>query len=353
MASCILYQNSDASISIIDIPSSIKFAQVSPTSSRRLLSSEPLTKPFPSVEPKSRKAKENLGETSLDTLFLSKHLQFVLEELKAEYHGEWCLSRAVLSQSSEISLKKRKNRDFEHESDQKNAGGPASETFCSFSTDSDETGRMPPNSTVLCGEVVATRDTFASCAPNFDLIIMDPPWPNRSARRKKSYGISYGSSEIRELLSSIPIGSHLSEDGTVGVWVTNKDAFKDMLLQPGGLFEEWGIVLAEEWIWLKTTLTGEPICPLDSAWRKPYEIMLIGKRGIAHNETVKRRVLIGVPDLHSRKPNLKALFDQRNQKRKYEALEIFARNMTAGWWGWGNEALKFQMDTHWINGEGN
>lgn len=396
MATCILYQNEDSTISIIDIPRSIELAQGTPSSSRRLLSTEPLKEPFPSTEPKSQKARDRLGSLSIDDLLSSKHLQFALDEVKAEWKGEWCLPRALLVESLEDDGKKRKRESREVGSagdgdknfvqEERKHGKVArgdQDDICIHQNFSNEpllfkeestgqTGTLPPNSTIFGADInlAVTRDIFIAAAPKFDLIIMDPPWPNRSARRKKSYGISYGNDEIRDLLSLTPIESKpaeegttnkeafrdlltpyeskLAEDGTVAIWVTNKEAFRDLLLQSGGLFEKWGITLVEEWIWLKTTITGEPICLLDSMWRKPYEILLIGKRGIHQSAGVKRRVLIAVPDLHSRKPNLKELFDQYLGKKEYKALEVFARNMTAGWWSWGNEVLKFQMDEHWV-----
>jgi len=79
--------------------------------------------------------------------------------------------------------------------------------------------------------------------------------------------------------------------------------------------------------------------------------LLVGMITISGNGDVKRRVLVGVPDLHSRKPNLKSIFEQVMKKEKYEALEVFARNLTAGWWGWGDEVLKFQSEEYWIEGE--
>ena len=78
----------------------------------------------------------------------------------------------------------------------------------------------------------------------------------------------------------------------------------------------------------------------------------MGRRGAKIGEErgeVKRRVIVGVPDLHSRKPNLKVLFEHLlgKREREFEALEIFARNPTAGWWSWGNEVLKFLMEEYW------
>ena len=150
----------------------------------------------------------------------------------------------------------------------------------------------------------------------------------------------------------------MEENGLVAVWITNKKTLKEMILGKGGLFEQWDVELVEEWIWLKITASGEPICALDSVWRKPYEILLIGRKKKSESAVkgdenegatdVRRRVMIAVPDLHSRKPNLKEVFETlMGLKRGYKGLEIFARNLTEGWWGWGNEVLKFQMKSCW------
>lgn len=36
----------------------------------------------------------------------------------------------------------------------------------------------------------------------------------------------------------------------------------------------------------------------------------------------------------------------------YRACEIFGRNLTEGWFTWGDEALKFNWEGHWTE-EGN
>lgn len=215
----------------------------------------------------------------------------------------------------------------------------------------EERAVIPPGSTFLQADISETLSIFRERGPKFDIIVLDPPWPNRSARRKQSYSISYENIEIRSLLSSIPLYDHLADDGHVAVWITNKPSFREMILGERGLFDEWGVQLVEEWIWLKVTSNGEPICALDSMWRKPYEVLLVGRRGVKDGRAVKRRVIVGVPDLHSRKPNLKTLFENMMGKEdgRYEALEIFARNLTAGWWSWGNEVLKFQTSEHWAD----
>ena len=397
-SSCILHQNEDSTIIVMDIPRSIELAQGSLDPKQRLISSKPLEIPYPLVEPKTAKARAKLAEPSLDDLLLQRHLQLALDYLNGTYQGLWCFPR-VTNQEEGLDIggpkSKRKRRPSQSQNDA--AAQPETErkalntepnlpspdiglgppilyqnlpcetTWANISSDQQLT-RIPPCSTALLGDIQSTRDIFLQHAPKFNIIILDPPWPNRSARRSKHYSISYGASEIRGLLSAIPVREKLANEGLVVMWITNKSLFREIVLGEGGLFEEWNVELVEEWVWLKVTENGEPICALDSVWRKPYEILLVGRhrssaafengRLVGEEEEaperVKRRVILGVPDLHSRKPNLKGLVQKlmslgKEKDGKYEALEIFARNLTTGWWSWGDEACKFQAEDHWTS----
>jgi N6-adenosine-specific RNA methylase IME4 len=370
--SSILYQSADSSLILIDIPRSIELAQGVLNSTKRIISSKPRESPFPSLAPKSVKAKAKARENDvpLEDLFLCKRLEFALQELRHSYQGEWCLSRIYgmgLSQENEQHPGKRKRCDEEvppsHAEKIPSDLGfiPPLETTGSlfYSNPTSEftiirpnyeksTAIVPPGATLLSGDIAETLPIFLTAARKFDLVVLDPPWPNRSARRVKTYRISYDTPEIHKLLSSIPLENHLNDKGMVAVWITNKPLFREMVTGSGGLFSQWGVQLVEEWTWLKISQSGEPICALNSGWRKPYEILLIGKRGGRHNE-VTRRVVVGVPDLHSRKPGLKEVFHGIFQQKNVRCLEIFARNLTAGWWAWGNEVLKFQMEECWID----
>lgn len=226
---------------------------------------------------------------------------------------------------------------------------------------------IPPNSSLYLGNCTASyafRKAIREHArqqgvrSTFDFILLDPPWPNRSIKRThKTAGATYNTVptlyELGELILDMQLDSMMAGDALVGVWITNKQAIRELVLGAGGFFECWGVDLIEEWIWLKTTISGEPTSVLHSTWKKPYEVLLLGrKRRKDANDAVaspiKRKFIIGVPDLHSRKPCLKSLIEPMMPDReKYTALEVFARHLVAGWCSWGDECIKFNWDGYW------
>lgn len=432
--SSILWQNHDQTVTLLDIPHSIELAQqFAYCEERKLWSSYPTNKPYPSLEPKSKKALAAVKTPDIDDLILQRVLSLALEEAADERNGSgdgsrsWYRARSchdihASGPEDEIQIKRqcinspwsRADHDGPPPQISKSAssaqsklcvGGDSSNfpTSSPFPLPRNSSGRtitldlpddglsiIPKNSTYIPETIAVGLLSFIDYAPQFPLIIMDPPWPNRSVRRAGPYQTSYGTAEIRELLSSIPVRDKLAEDGLVGVWVTNKPAFRTLLLGKdgeGGLFEEWGVKLVEEWVYLKITGKGEPVSPIDGTWRKPYEILLVGRKAAeateqqdqgeaeAHTpldsvhhsckkeeetkdvdeqhdvgtEQVKRRIIIAVPDLHSRKPNLTSLFAPLlpSSTSSPQCLEIFARNLSANNWAWGNEVLKFQSLECW------
>lgn len=339
-SSSILFQNKDKSAVLLDLPGSIEEAQELPDkldadtpSRRRLVSVKPIETPFQVPEPKTP-APLLHPSAQVTELMTTAAVSHALEEVRSSYPGPWCLPRVYEQPGAES--RKRKLDTVED-------GSPATLL-------PDSNVLLPEGSTYLLGSIASQREAFLTQAPKFDLIVLDPPWPNRSVRRKQgSYSIADSLDEIRGILSSIPVAAHLAPAGLVAVWVTNKPAILELLTSHHGLFAEWGLELLDEWTWLKVTSSGEPIYPIDSQWRKPWErILITGKPGQTRKWPGKGRVIISVPDVHSRKPNLRPLFDELIPP-KPQALEIFARNLTAGWWSWGDEVLKFQKCEHWID----
>jgi N6-adenosine-specific RNA methylase IME4 len=324
--SSVLFKSKDASVWLLDLPRSLEESQVPTTFRgslpRRLYSSSPPSSPYVLPEPadeSSMPAKSPAAQVR--DLMTTAAVQSALEELRSRHTGRWCLPRLVRQEDAEP--RERAPQD-----------------------EGNDTTYVPPGAEYLLGTIQDLRSRFLSTAPKFDLIILDPPWPNRSARRKADYGTLRDADSVCSLLSLIPVASRLEADGLVAVWVTNRAALHDLLAGPGGIFAQWGVELIGEWTWLKITNGGEPIFDLPSSWRKPWEQLLIARRTGSGTAMPRSRVVAAVPDAHSRKPHLRPLFDDV-LRPGYVALEIFARSLTAGWWSWGDEVLKFQDASHW------
>lgn len=237
---------------------------------------------------------------------------------------------------------------------------------------------IPPCSSFLLGDCTDSttfhailRSSHAALASKFDFILLDPPWPNKSVLRKQNYSTAASMPALRSLLSDMGLSTLLAEDGVVGVWTTHKRAVRDFVLGVGGFFEGLGIDLVEEWVWVKVTTSGEPVVGMESVWRRPYEVLLLGRRSSSRSRVevhgakqeqkqgtgrdrgsgVRRRVVAAVPDLHSRKMCLKEVLEGVGLLREGQrGLEVFARHLVKGWWSWGDEVLKFSWDGCWRKG---
>ncbi|EGR52655.1 uncharacterized protein TRIREDRAFT_53956 [Trichoderma reesei QM6a] len=330
--SSILFQSNDKTpVTLVDIPRSLEEAQVPPghRPSARIISGPPPRTPY--ITPEPRRGNDGSASTQsagaqIAELMAAAAARGALEELRRAYSGVFCLPRVCAAETEAASLLNVK---------------------------------IPPGAKYLHGSIQDLRQTFIDTAPQFKLIVLDPPWPNRSVRRNQKAGSRYKTvanmTEMRHLLSSIPVASHLAPDGLVAVWITNKASIYDLMTSPArGIFAAWGLELVTQWTWLKVTASGEPIFDVDSAWRKPWETLLIARRVGAKVAAgvglkLKPRVIVAVPDVHSRKPNLRGLFDDvlGGEGQEYQGLEVFARNLTAGWWSWGDQVLHFQGAEHW------
>lgn len=323
-----MYESRDKRFIIIDIPRSIEESQVHVgfdeprPRRRRLLSAQPATKPFDTPEPRDGGGGAAIARSSavqIADLMTAATVEGALEHIDASiYNGPWLLPRVVSGDEA------------------RGEGEP--DTF------------IPAEARYLAGSIQDLRKKFEDEAPTFRLMVLDPPWPNRSVRRKKgSYSTVSNLTDMRHLLSQIPVSHHLDDAGLVAVWVTNKPAVLDLMTSPGGQFTSWGLELVAEWTWVKVTTLGEPIYPVDSTWRKPWETLLIAKKaGATTPPGLAPKVIFSVPDLHSRKPNLRGLFSDI-LGLDCVGLEVFARHLTAGWWSWGDEVLRFQDSRHWCD----
>ncbi|KAF4952176.1 hypothetical protein FGADI_6972 [Fusarium gaditjirri] len=323
--SSVLFESPDKSLIILDIPTSLEESQVLPsqTPHRRIISAEPPATPYPTPEPRHGGGDYSAFATAspgaqLAELMTAETVSTALQALAStySYSGPFHRDRFVQPQPP-----------------------PSVSVLPPL---------IPDKAEFLDGSIEAMRDSFHLSAPTFDLVVLDPPWPNRSARRKTDkYATVSNLKEMRDLLLQIPLASHLAPDGLAAVWVTNKHSIHDFLASPTGLFAAWGLEVVTEWTWLKVAASGEPLYNIESTWRKPWEKLIIAKRiGSKKPDALESKVIVAVPDVHSRKPNLQGLFRDVIGKECL-GLEIFARNLTAGWWAWGDEVLRFQQTEHW------
>lgn len=355
----IIWQNAEHTVTLLDIPHSIELAQGFEENERRsLISVKPLEEPYAATEPKSKKAIDAIPSKTIDELILERTLQLALDDARRQISGKWCLERVVCSrQDNPVQKDDERSRRVLAEENGSNRKAKRRKVD-SHQLKEAETLCNPPDSKAICGTITDHLPSFIADPILFDIVLLDPPWPNRSARRASPYHTSL---DIKRLLSSLPLENKLADNGLIAIWITNRAAFRDLVLGKDGewgLFEKWGVELVEEWVWLKVAANGEPVTAIDGVWRKPYEILLLGRRktaqaeseGIRRNE-VKRRIILAVPELHSRKPNLKELLEPMvmsvHQGKQPRCLEIFARNLTADWTSWGDEVLKLQDVSQW------
>ncbi|XP_058412855.1 N(6)-adenine-specific methyltransferase METTL4 isoform X5 [Diceros bicornis minor] len=186
----------------------------------------------------------------------------------------------------------------------------------------------------------------------YDVIVIDPPWPNKSVKRSNRY--SYLSPlQIKQL----PVPKLAAPNCLVVTWVTNRQ--KHLRFVKEELYPSWSVEIVAEWHWVKITTSGEFVFPLDSPHKKPYEGLILGR---VREETAlplrnadvrvlpipDHKLIVSVPcTLHSHKPPLAEVLKDYI-KPDGECLELFARNLQPGWTSWGNEVLKFQHVDYFI-----
>lgn len=352
---------------LLDIPGSIEDAQ---GHGRRILSGPPPTQPYPSTEPKGQKLVRALSAIAPDQLqrerLLETELVSALELCKARFHRygiPWCLARFLQDEGDVNDARQRVDGPFDHRFrgisvvlsplNGANTFSTISEIrhaavlnpSCSETALDVDGSRylIPAKSAFVLSSIRDGMCGFKAAAESFDLIIMDPPWTNRSVRRSQTYK-THEDQQDDPFVQTLPVlKEHLKEDGLVTVWVTNKPAVRVQVLEALRLL---GLELQAEWVYLKVTTGGGPVTSIHGVWRKPYESLLIFANAKLPR-SIPQHMIIAVPDLHSRKPSLKRLLEQYLPS-SYAALELFARSLTAGWWSWGDQVLMFQDSRQWM-----
>ena len=375
MHPAIFYQNASKSVTVLDLPRSIAQGQ---RTSATLCSSPAPECPYPSTEPKGWKREKLLATTpGAEREYHSgihELLECALSEARSNIgDSDWCYPRTEqCAPPVEVS-----QLTTDRCEDQLRAPQPPLllSAFENHIPDLDSmryllmantlgskalltaeahSFHVPPLSVSLCSPIAdglwlmgdaLKSQTLAigtnGCGSRFDFVLLDPPWANRSVRNAKSYKMTDAQRDpFQEVLPML--ASSITPNGIVAIWVTNKADVRDIVLRS---MKRISFELLGQWVWLKVTRRGDPVTALDGVWRKPYEVLLLFSK--SSTTSMQGRTLIAVPDLHSRKPCLKELIDPF-LPHPYRALEVFSRYLTAGWWSWGDECLKYQHTSQWV-----
>lgn len=215
---------------------------------------------------------------------------------------------------------------------------------------------MPAHSGFYAGDVRGldwTTFPFLGCC---HIVTMDPPWDSKSVVRSHSYAhVAHG--DMGALLTAIPVPRLLTPGGVVAIWVTNNAAVQSLVLER--ILPAWGLMHVHTLVWLKMACNGQPVFPLSSQHRKPYELCVVAAQHMPptypkcdHRE-VPFTVVASLPIRHSAKPpiddflrNIMRAAGDKSEARAGGAagvqLEVFARNLRRGWLSVGLEPLKHQ-----------
>uniref|UniRef100_G1LU81 Methyltransferase 4, N6-adenosine n=1 Tax=Ailuropoda melanoleuca TaxID=9646 RepID=G1LU81_AILME len=128
---------------------------------------------------------------------------------------------------------------------------------------------VPPKSSFLLSDI-SCMHPLLNCRKTYDVIVIDPPWQNKSVKRSNRY--SYLSPlQIKQ----IPVPKLAAPNCLVITWVTNRQ--KHLRFVKEELYPSWSVEIVAEWHWVKITSSGEFVFPLDSPHKKPYEGLILGR----------------------------------------------------------------------------
>ncbi|KIX04396.1 uncharacterized protein Z518_05264 [Rhinocladiella mackenziei CBS 650.93] len=378
MLPVVLYRNHTQTAILLDLPASIQHGQQVPYV---LKSCPALLVPYPSTEPKGYKRETALNAIPIHDrayhMSVQEDISSALIEARDYLHGRsgsWYFPRHDFASQNASFGHSHWTEGTDHSPTLVPVILSTTEVHNKFSSlsdlygivicnprqadiaiiDADGTGDfiVPPGSVFILSTLESGLPAFVSAShallasKPFDLILMDPPWSNRSVRHSGTYRTSDDQMNDPFQQAVRIMNDSLAPEGLVAIWITNKSSIRSNVLE---MLQALDLHLCEEWVWIKITAGGQPVTKLDGVWRRPYEILLLFRK-CQQCEDPRHRIIMAVPDLHSRKPCLKILLEEL-LPADYNALELFARSLTAGWWSWGDEVLKFQHESQWTGYE--
>ncbi|GJN89799.1 hypothetical protein Rhopal_002788-T1 [Rhodotorula paludigena] len=216
---------------------------------------------------------------------------------------------------------------------------------------------VPPSSGFLVSDMSTWSARSSGIAQlgrslgGWDVLLIDPPWPNASATRSSSYETfdpyDLWKLDVPALLNDKP--------ALVCVWLTNRVKVPSLSalltfscscvvaqfrrLVKDKLFPAWRIKQTAEWYWIKiASRSGEPVWSLEAKNRRCYEGLLLGyyvppgAKKLVLPTLPTDKVFLSTPIGHSRKPVLIDIFRPflLDSRKPPNVLDLFARMTLAG-----------------------
>uniref|UniRef100_A0AC35TKW8 MT-A70-domain-containing protein n=1 Tax=Rhabditophanes sp. KR3021 TaxID=114890 RepID=A0AC35TKW8_9BILA len=183
--------------------------------------------------------------------------------------------------------------------------------------------------------VVGDVSDILKISRRFDTIIVDPPWYNKSIKRRKDYQICKRNS--LNPLHYLPIPDLLNENGIVFMWITNNARLQEEVASI--IQDKFKLKVVGRWKWLKVTKNFEPTISNSKAHHKlPYEEVWILSNMLM--SIPFDYVITSVPHISSsRKPPIGLIF-----KQLFPSY-LFGRYLLPSTLTIGLEALYFQNES--------
>lgn len=178
----------------------------------------------------------------------------------------------------------------------------------------------------------------------YDIIYADPPWKYGSggARSGQYASLDYPSMTLDDL-KALPVASWANDNAALFMWVTG--SFISEALELG---RTWGFrFIRVDKVWVKQASAGGRHGVVDPWGMTDCEYLLLFVRGKMCSHQVERNQFVSAPlsypGKHSAKPHefremIERRFGDTIDQRPIKRLEMFAREASAGWDVWGNEA---------------
>uniref|UniRef100_A0A0N5AQ06 MT-A70 family protein n=1 Tax=Syphacia muris TaxID=451379 RepID=A0A0N5AQ06_9BILA len=206
-----------------------------------------------------------------------------------------------------------------------------------FLVSGDEKFIVPPECAFIVGDVRLSRHLLFR-GMKFDLIVLDPPWNNKSVKRCAVYDIFN-----EAVLFELRLRELLSSNGIVVLWLTNNSRVHSIAEQ---FLAHHSLRKLAVWYWLKVTRSGEVVCKFQPEHKVPFESIIIAcDQNAVHSEYNFRDgyVVISTPSaVHSRKPPIAKLLSSLNIFSSKKTLELFGRYLLPFTTTIGFESVKLQ-----------